>query len=195
MTIFASNIMPKHATPIQSLKKELQKRFPKAKLSLDAAPNSKSASFLDVTLDEHLVLIQWRKGEGFGISCSPEHAYGEGVDEIYEDEEAAFARTVSLLLSKTYTAAPQAIRLPELRKERGVSQMQLASVLAIQQGAVSKLERRHDMLLSTVRQVIHSLGGTLHITVKFPDGMERQLDFTDEGEEKSVKEKSKLATS
>lgn len=185
--------MSKTNTPIQSLEKQLRKRFPYAEISLDVPRSVKGTWFLDVEQDEHLVLIQWQKDHGFGVSCSSQHAYGERPDEVYQDDEAALARTISLLLSKSYTAPPAAVRLRELRKERGVSQIELAAMLAVQQGAVSKLERRHDMLLSTVRQVVRSMGGTLQIIAKFPDGMQRVLEFGDENADDKSDE-TKLAS-
>jgi hypothetical protein len=41
--------------------------------------------------------------------------------------------------------------------------------LGIKQAAVSRLERRTDMYLSTLRNLIVSMGGTLRIIAQFPD--------------------------
>ena len=46
---------------------------------------------------------------------------------------------------------------------------QLAEKLGIKQAAVSRLERRTDMYLSTLRNLIVSMGGTLRIIAQFPD--------------------------
>jgi transcriptional regulator with XRE-family HTH domain len=59
--------------------------------------------------------------------------------------------------------------LAELREARARSQAQLAAKLGIQQAAVSRLERRTDMYLSTLRDLIASMGGTLRIIAQFPD--------------------------
>jgi DNA-binding transcriptional regulator YiaG len=170
----------KKATAIESLEKQLRKRFPEAIVSIDPPAKRRGSWFLDVRRNGHFVVIQWREGAGFGISSAPDHAYGEGADEVYQDEEAAYGRTVSLLLSGTHTAPPEPVRLRELRKERGISQAELAALLKTQQGAVSKLERRHDMLISTVRDVVQSMGGSLRIIARFPDGVERVLQFEDD---------------
>lgn len=185
--------MSKNTTAIQLLEQQLRTRFPHAHIELDEPAAKNGMWFLDVKHDDHLVIIQWNVDHGFGISCSPVHAYGERPDEVYTNEEAAFARTVSLLLSKSYTAPPESVRLRELRKLRGVSQVELAALLSIQQGAVSKLERRQDMLLSTVRQVVRSMGGTLQLIAKFPDGMERALEFEDI--EETADDNTELSTS
>jgi DNA-binding Xre family transcriptional regulator len=59
--------------------------------------------------------------------------------------------------------------LKELREARQRSQVELAKRLGIQQAAVSKLERRTDMYLSTLRDLIEAMGGSLEIVATFPD--------------------------
>jgi DNA-binding transcriptional regulator YiaG len=187
--------MAKKATPIESLQRNLKKRFPDACFSLDRPDNENATWFLDVNQNGHFIVIQWRYDKGFGVSSSSRHAYGEGPDEVYQDKEGAYARTVSLLLSKNFTAPPEAVRLRELRKERRISQVELASKLNTQQGAVSRLERRKDMLVSTVRDVVRSMGGTLRIIAQFPDGMEKTLEFEDDQADAKSDAEDKAATS
>lgn len=61
------------------------------------------------------------------------------------------------------------VGLYELRRSQEVSQAQLAEVLHISQGAVSKFERSDDVRLSTLRQYIEALGGRLEISARFDD--------------------------
>jgi transcriptional regulator with XRE-family HTH domain len=68
------------------------------------------------------------------------------------------------------------MELDELRKARRVTQAELASRLNIQQGNVSRLERRDDMHVSTLREVVEALGGELEITARFPDGQAVRID-------------------
>ncbi len=49
------------------------------------------------------------------------------------------------------------------------SQEQIAERLHIKQPAVSKLERRTDMYISTLRDMIRAMGGDLDIIARFPD--------------------------
>jgi DNA-binding XRE family transcriptional regulator len=107
-------------------------------------------------------------------------AFGEGADEVYPDVEATYGRAVSLLLSGAYTSPPEAIRLSELRKERGISQAELAEILHKQQGEISKIERRQDVKLSTLRDYVNSVGGTLQILARMPDGIVRAIEMEDE---------------
>ncbi|MEO8270515.1 MAG: helix-turn-helix transcriptional regulator, partial [Aureliella sp.] len=145
--------------PVESLEKYLAKQLPKANFSLDRPSNPKGIWFLDVSVEVHKVVIQWQDSSGFGVSCASTHGYGEGPDEFYTNIEAVKHRVLSLLLSGSQTAPPPTLRLHELRKACGVSQIELAERLSIQQGAVSRLERRSDIKISTIRDFVKSLGG------------------------------------
>src|ERR1700735_2415812 len=60
--------------------------------------------------------------------------------------------------------------LEELREARELTQVQLAQVLQVSQGAVSKVERRTDMYISTLRSYVRAIGGDLQIRAVFPEG-------------------------
>jgi DNA-binding XRE family transcriptional regulator len=63
--------------------------------------------------------------------------------------------------------------LEHLRAARQLTQTNLAQVLGVNQSAISKLEKRSDMYLSTLRSYIEAMGGTLDIQAVFPDGAVR----------------------
>ena len=63
--------------------------------------------------------------------------------------------------------------LGELRVARQLTQEQLAAQLKVRQPAIAKLERRADMYLSTLRNVIEGMGGELDVRAVFPDGSVR----------------------
>lgn len=71
----------------------------------------------------------------------------------------------------------QALALSELREAQDLTQMELAKKLGIDQGAVSKIERRTDMYLSTLRNVIAAMGGKLELTAHFPSGEAHVVEF------------------
>lgn len=62
-----------------------------------------------------------------------------------------------------------AMDLSELRNARRVTQEELAARLEVAQSNVSRLERRCDMLVSTLREVVEALGGELHLVAFFPE--------------------------
>jgi transcriptional regulator with XRE-family HTH domain len=59
--------------------------------------------------------------------------------------------------------------LRELRKARKLTQVLIAKVLGITQDSVSRLEKRSDLLLSTLRKTVEAMGGKLSLVAEFPD--------------------------
>ena len=57
------------------------------------------------------------------------------------------------------------IDLVELRRAAGVTQVQLADVLATTQGQISRIERQNDMLLSTLIAYLSALGADASLVV------------------------------
>jgi transcriptional regulator with XRE-family HTH domain len=69
--------------------------------------------------------------------------------------------------------------LDELREARNLTQEQLGKALGVAQAAVSKMERRADMYVSTLQTAIRAMGGDLEIRAIFPDGTVRIDQFRD----------------
>ena len=89
--------------------------------------------------------------------------------------------------TKSWVAAELA-RLPlaEMRKARLLTQNHLAELLQVNQGAISKLEKRSDMYLSTLRSYVEAMGGHLEIRAVFPNG-EVLLEHLNETQEETLK--------
>ena len=59
--------------------------------------------------------------------------------------------------------------LRELRRAHKFTQQKIARTLHIGQDGVSRLEKRTDFLLSTLRDYVEAMGGKLSIVAQFPD--------------------------
>lgn len=59
--------------------------------------------------------------------------------------------------------------LRDLRLALKKTQEDLGVVLHMKQDGISRLEKRSDMLISTLNKYIHAMGGTLKLTAEFPD--------------------------
>ncbi len=66
--------------------------------------------------------------------------------------------------------AVRVMTLHQLREARSLTQVNLAKVLNVNQGSVSKMEKRTDMYVSTLRSYIKAMGGDLQIKAVFPEG-------------------------
>jgi DNA-binding XRE family transcriptional regulator len=63
----------------------------------------------------------------------------------------------------------QEMSLRDLRKARSLTQERLAERLQVSQDRISRLERRTDLLISTLRRHVASMGGNLSLVAEFPD--------------------------
>jgi DNA-binding XRE family transcriptional regulator len=59
--------------------------------------------------------------------------------------------------------------LRELRRARKLTQVRIAKSLGITQDSVSRIEKRTDLLLSTLRKTVEAMGGKLSLVAEFPD--------------------------
>ena len=92
------------------------------------------------------------------------------IAKLPEEEQQAIQKRTAELIAEEAT-------LRQLRVARERSQVEMAKTLKINQAGVSKLERRTDMYLSTLRGFIEAMGGTLEIIAHFPDRSTRITQF------------------
>ena len=71
--------------------------------------------------------------------------------------------------ARTAELMAEEMTLRELRKARKLTQVRIAKTLGIKQDSVSRLEKRSDVLLSTLRKTVEAMGGTLSLVAQFPD--------------------------
>lgn len=82
---------------LQELESRVRDELPGVQARLDLAEVPEASSWLDLTLRDHRATVEWRPGEGLGVSSSAETVYGEGSDEIYPDVSTALKRLVAVL--------------------------------------------------------------------------------------------------
>lgn len=73
-------------------------------------------------------------------------------------------------IRKQVEEAAGVMTLYQLREARNLTQVSLAKVLNVNQGAVSRMEKRTDMYVSTLRNFIQAMGGQLQVKAVFPEG-------------------------
>lgn len=78
-----------------------------------------------------------------------------------EQRERIEARTQKLI--------EEELTLRALRQARNLTQERVAELLGIEQENVSRLERRADLLLSTLSSYVAAMGGQLRLVAEFPD--------------------------
>jgi transcriptional regulator with XRE-family HTH domain len=78
-----------------------------------------------------------------------------------------------------YRRLIQEMALDELRAARELTQQQLARTLGVNQPAVSRIESKADMYVSTLANFVKAMGGKLEIRAVFPDGEVRISQFSE----------------
>jgi DNA-binding XRE family transcriptional regulator len=84
------------------------------------------------------------------------------MDTLAPARRAAVEAQAALLIAEAHT-------LQDLRKAMGLTQMHMAQTLKIGQNNVSRIEKRSDLLLSTLRSFVEAMGGHLNLVAEFPD--------------------------
>lgn len=95
----------------------------------------------------------------------------------FRELEAKMPAEAIAASDKVHTRLKEAMALEELRDALRMTQQELAQSLNVDQSAISKLEHRADMYVSTLRRHIAAMGGQLEIRAVFPQGTVRIDQF------------------
>lgn len=122
--------------------------------------------------------IERESGRGFAAEPEPESEAEFELESEREEsrhgsapESAPEPEVFRRMRERHYGAlldTPPECTLTELRKSCDRSQAAVAAVLGVKQIAVSRLERRTDLHVSTLRDYVAALGGQLELTVRLP---------------------------
>ena len=88
------------------------------------------------------------------------------VDDIIKKLSPAQRKKVE---ARAAQLIAEEMTLRELRHARKLTQVRMAKTLGITQDSVSRLEKRSDLLLSTLRKAVEAMGGNLSLVAEFPD--------------------------
>jgi len=88
------------------------------------------------------------------------------LDQKIDSLSAARRRKIE---ARATALIAEEMTLRELRHARKLTQVRMAKALGITQDGVSRLEKRTDLLLSTLRKTVEAMGGNLSLIAEFPD--------------------------
>src|ERR1017187_7168514 len=88
------------------------------------------------------------------------------VDDIIKKLRPAQRKKIE---ARAAQLVAEEMTLRELRHARKLTQVRVAKTLGITQDSVSRLEKRSDFLLSTLRKTVEAMGGSLSLVAEFPD--------------------------
>jgi DNA-binding XRE family transcriptional regulator len=89
-----------------------------------------------------------------------------GLDDFMKDfSPNARARVAA----RTAELIEEELTLRDLRQAHHLTQERMAELMGVEQESVSRLERRADLLLSTLSGYVAAMGGKLRLVAEFPD--------------------------
>ena len=97
----------------------------------------------------------------------------------FKDLQAKMSPEARKRADAKYRSLVQEMALDELRAARELTQQQLARTLGVNQPAVSRIEGKADMYVSTLANFVKAMGGKLEIRAVFPDGEVRISQFSE----------------
>lgn len=112
----------------------------------------------------------------------------EKIAQLDSDHQAEIAAESERLRREYLT-------LRDLRKARSLTQVRLAEMLGQKQVSIAKLEKRTDLLLSTLRRYVEAMGGRLDLVVEFPGRLPVRLGGIGEVDEPAVEKKTEAMAS
>lgn len=159
-----------HPPAVRQFIEGLEVLCPDAEVSLERGGKTSGVWWIDIAAPHAHVVVQWSPLAGFSLEevDAEEPAYGSLPAERYKTVPLTLRRMTQLLASDSQ-AATGGVALGELREIRGLTQTDLGDRLGIKQAAVSRAERRSDLHLDTLVNIVGALGGKLEIRASFPD--------------------------
>lgn len=98
----------------------------------------------------------------------------KSFDELVKRTTTKATRNQASVRTKELIAT---MLLGDVREMNGQTQRQLAAAIGIKQPSLAKLEKQEDIQVSTLRKIIHALGGEVEIFAKFPKGTVQIVQF------------------
>jgi hypothetical protein len=88
------------------------------------------------------------------------------LEEMLSKESEGFRQSVK---QRTAEQIAEELNLREVRRLRKLTQARLSKKLKIGQEGVSRVEKRTDLYISTLRSYVEGVGGKLKLVVELPD--------------------------
>jgi hypothetical protein len=110
------------------------------------------------------------------------------LEEMLATESEEFQQSVK---QRTAELIAEELTLREVRRLRKLTQARLSKKLKIGQEGVSRIEKRTDLYISTLRSYVEGVGGKLKLVVELPD--RRPILLSGLGEDRGEKRSKKKA--
>jgi DNA-binding XRE family transcriptional regulator len=97
------------------------------------------------------------------------------------------------IMKRAQEMVEEEMTLRDLRAIQQLTQERMAQLLGIEQDSVSRMERRADMLLSTMSSYVAAMGGKLRLVAEFPNRKPYTVTLSDLGGNPAARKRRKVA--
>ena len=91
---------------------------------------------------------------------------GRNIDDIIANLPAERRQRIE---AETQKRVAEIMTLKKLREAHGMTQTQIGDLMGYKQPTIAQMEKRADLLLSTLRSYVGAMGGDLKLVATFPD--------------------------
>jgi len=102
------------------------------------------------------------------FAALPEGGVQEMPTALHDKMKSVGSKRRKKIEARAAELVAEEMALRELRKAHHRTQASMAKQLGISQDGVSRLEKRSDLLLSTLRNYVEAMGGNLRLVAEFP---------------------------
>ena len=95
------------------------------------------------------------------------------IEEFSQADQALIQKKANILAMEMIEHAES---LAEIRNAFSKTQEEVAQILNVKQNAVAQLEKRSDLLMSTLRKYVEAMGGELAVAIRTGKGTVIMLD-------------------
>lgn len=82
---------------ITTVKKIIESFFPGISMTLDLAQTESGSSWLDINIEDKLIVIEYRPSSGYGLHLQQDRSFGTKPDETYKNVQTLIRRIAELL--------------------------------------------------------------------------------------------------
>jgi len=152
--------------PLEHFSALMHEKSPHASIEIDRPADPLGEWWIAIRCKKFRCDLVWQSKHGFGIFTS-KPGYADHPDEVYRSADVVMIRLSQLIDQWQRSGRFRPLTLTEIRQLRETRQTTLAAALDINQAAVSRLEHRNDMKLSSLQSYVQAMDGRIEIRVHF----------------------------
>lgn len=150
---------------INEIIKQIAKILPGVTITYEEPANPDGLFWIDIKSNDQWITVQYSSSENyFGLFLPDNECPFSKPNEIHRNFDLLLSRLQMIFIEDQVE-----IHLKQIRELLGKTQMDLSMISGQKQSSISKMENRNDLKLSSLKNFIGILGGSLEIVAHFKE--------------------------